>query len=263
MLENETRALTDLRNFSHERGILGKLHEIDSFEARPALYSGNEGRAIQWAQSIPSDISHPLLFLLEIPVISKAQILITQGAVSSVQEATRLLEELLTHIRSIHNSYHEIRVLACLALAYQAQGRTKDAQDALESSLKLARPSGFIRTFVDFGPKMAELLRQFADQGFDTDYIHQILAAFSRQPQTSGIQMAGQASTNDGLIKPLTRREREVLVVLGKWLSDKEIAQNLVISPRTVKKHTSNIYAKLGVKNRMQAVEKARDLGLL
>jgi LuxR family maltose regulon positive regulatory protein len=65
------------------------------------------------------------------------------------------------------------------------------------------------------------------------------------------------------MVEPLTRREHEVLVLLGKWLSDKEIAQELVISPRTVKKHASNIYGKLGVNNRMQAVEKAKDLGLL
>ncbi|MFC1997928.1 LuxR C-terminal-related transcriptional regulator, partial [Chloroflexota bacterium] len=134
---------------------------------------------------------------------------------------------------------------------------------ALEHSLKLAQPGDFIRTYVDLGPKMAELLRQFADRGIEIDYIRQILAAFSRQPQIKRIRRPQQGPTNDYLIKPLTRREREVLVLLGKWLSDNEIAQELVISPRTVKKHTSNIYAKLGVKNRMQAVQKAKDLGLL
>ena len=262
-LGNETIALTDLRNFSYERGILGKLHEIDSFEARLALHSGNEGRAIQWAQSIPSDISPPMLFLLEIPIISKAQILITQGTVSSLQEATRLLEKLLAYIRTISNTYHEIKILACLALAYQAQGRTKDAQDALDRSLKLAQPAGFIRTYVDLGPKMARLLRQTVDRGFETDYVYQILAAFAKPPQINGMQRPELATTNEHLIEPLTRRESQVLVYLGKWLSDKEIAQELVISPRTVKKHTSNIYAKLGVKNRMQAVEKAKDLNLL
>jgi LuxR family maltose regulon positive regulatory protein len=262
-LENETKALTDLRNFSHERGILGKLHEINSFEARLSLHSDNEGRAIQLAQSIPSDISPPMLFLLEIPIISKTQILITQGTVSSLQEAKRLLEKLLAYIRTINNTYHEIRILACLALVCQAQGATKDAQIALERSLKLAQPAGFIRSYVDLGPKMAELLRQTADRGFETDYVHQILTAFSGQPQINGIQRPEQAPTNDDLIEPLTRRERQVLVLLGKWLSDKEIAQELVISPRTVKKHTSNIYAKLGVKNRVGAVEKAKDLNLL
>jgi LuxR family maltose regulon positive regulatory protein len=54
-----------------------------------------------------------------------------------------------------------------------------------------------------------------------------------------------------------------VLVLLGKWMSDKEIAKELVISPRTVKKHNGNIYAKLGVQDRMRAVEKAEELGLL
>ena len=263
LLENETKALTDLRNFSHERGILGKLHEINSVEARLALNSGNEGRAIQLAQSIPSDISPPMLFLLESSIISRAHILITHGTVSSVQEARQLLEKLMAYSRTINNTYHEIRILACLALAYHAQGGTKDAQIALERSLKLAHPAGFIRTYVDLGPKMAELLRQKTDWGFETDYVHQILAAFSGHPQINGIRKPEQAPTNDDLFEPLTRRERQVLVFLGKWLSDKEIAQELVISPRTVKKHTSNIYAKLGVKNRMQAVEKAKDLNIL
>jgi LuxR family maltose regulon positive regulatory protein len=127
----------------------------------------------------------------------------------------------------------------------------------------LAQPGGFIRTFVDLGPKMAELLNQFADRGVKTDYIGQILAAFAGQPQTNGNQRSSNAVTNHDLIEPLTRREREVLEFLGRWLSDKEIAQEMVISPRTVKKHASNIYGKLGVRNRMQAVEKAKDLGLL
>ncbi|MCK4898237.1 MAG: hypothetical protein KAS38_05645, partial [Anaerolineales bacterium] len=262
-LPNGASALADLRKFSHERGIAGKLHEIDSVEARLALQSGNEGLAIQWAQSIPSDIPSFMWFFLEIPIISKAQTLIAQGTDSSLQEATQLLKELLAYTKAMYNTYQEIRILACLALAYQAQGQTKDAQDALEHSLRLAQPGGFIRTYVDLGPKIAGLLKQFADRGFESDYILQILAAFSGQPQIGGKQRPGKALTKDDLIEPLTRRERQVLVFLGKWLSDNEIAQKLVISPRTVKKHNSNIYAKLGVKNRMQAVEKAKDLDIL
>lgn len=261
--EKGARVLADLRKFSLERGITGKLHEIDSIELRLALHSGNAVRAIQSAQSIVSDIPPSMMFFLEIPIISKTQALITQGTDSSLQEATQLLEDLLVYTKASHNTYQEIRSLACLALAYQAQGGTKDAQDALERSLKLAQPGGFIRTYLDLGPKMTELLRQTADQGFDTDYIHQILDAFSGQPKIGGKRRPGNALTKDELITPLTRRESEVLMLLGNWLSDNEIAQKLVISPRTVKKHTSNIYSKLGVKNRMKAVEKAKDLGLL
>jgi LuxR family maltose regulon positive regulatory protein len=110
---------------------------------------------------------------------------------------------------------------------------------------------------------MTELLEQLADKGFKADYIRQILAAFPGQRHIAEIQRQAVVTPGDDLTDPLTRREREVLAFLGKWLSDKEIAQELVISPRTVKKHASNIYGKLGVKNRMQAVEKAKDLGLL
>ena len=261
--ENKARAPADLREFSLERGMTGRLPEIDFVEARLALHSDDVGRAIQRMQSIPSGIPSFMLFLLEIPIISKAQALITQGTDASLLEAAQLLEELLAYIKAMYNTYQEIRILACLALVYQAQGRTKEAQDALEHSLKLAQPGAFIRTFVDLGLKMAELLKQFAEQGFETDYIRQILAAFPGQPQIIEKQRPAKALTKDDLMEPLTRREREVLELIGKSLSAKEIAQELVISPRTVKKHTSNIYGKLGVNNRMQAVEKAKDLGLL
>jgi LuxR family maltose regulon positive regulatory protein len=261
--ENKASALADLRRFSLERGITGRLPEIDFLEARLAHQTDDVGRAIRQMPSIPSDIPSNMLVFLEFPIISKAQALIAQMTAASLQEAAQLLEKLLAHIKSMHNTYQEIRVLACLAMVYQAQGRTKETQETLERSLKLAQSGGFIRTFVDLGPNMAELLTHFVDRGFMTDYIRQILAAFPGQPQISEKIRSSKAPTNDDLTEPLTRREREVLELLDKWLSAKEIAQEMVISPRTVKKHTSNIYGKLGVKNRMQAVEKAKDLGLL
>jgi LuxR family maltose regulon positive regulatory protein len=261
--ENKASVLAALRKFALEREMTGRLPEIDFLEARLALDTDDIGRAIQLIQSIPSDIPSFMLFFLEIPIISKAQALIAQGNDASLQEAAQLLEELLANVEATHNTYQEIRILACLAMVYQAQGRTKETQETLEHSLKLAHPGGFIRTFVDLGPKMAELLNHFADRDFKTDYIGQIITAFPEQSQINGKRRSSKALANDDLIEPLTRREREVLGYLSKWLSDKEIAQQLSISPRTVKKHTSNIYGKLGVNNRMQAVEKASDLDLL
>jgi LuxR family maltose regulon positive regulatory protein len=262
--ENKASALADLREFSLERGITGKLPEIDFLEARLDLLQSNDvKRAIERMQSIPSEIPTLMLVFLEIPIISKAQALIAQGTVASLQEATQLLEELLAYNQAMHNSLQQIRILSCLAVAYQAQGRIRNAQDVLEEALELAQPGGFIRTFVDIGPKMAELLEHFADRGSEANYIRQILAAFPGQPHRVAQQKPALVVTSNDVVEPLTRREREVLVYLSQWLSDKEIAQELVISPRTVKKHASNIYGKLGVKNRMQAVEKAKDLGLL
>ena len=261
--ENGARVIADLRKFSHEREIIWKLHEIDSAEARLALHSGNEELAIQLVQSISSDILPTMLVFLEIPIITKAQVLIRQGTDYSINEAILLLEELLAYVDKMHITYHKIRILACLALAYQANGRNKDAKNALESSLKLAHPGVFIRTYVDLGQDIIDLLKQLSDQGVEIDYILKILAAFPGQDQIGEKQRSRKALANNEIIEPLTRREHEVLEFLGKWLSDKEIAKELVISPRTVKKHNGNIYAKLGVQDRMRAVEKAKELGLL
>jgi LuxR family maltose regulon positive regulatory protein len=261
--ENQASVLADLREFSHERGLTGRLPEIDILEARLELQSHDVKRAIERMRSIPSEIPTLMLLFLEIPIISKAQALIAEGTVASFQEATQLLEELLAYNRAMHNNLQQIRILSCLAVAYQAQGRIRNAEDVLEEALELAQPGRFIRTFVDSGPQMAELLEHFADRGSEADYIRQILAAFPGQPHRVAQHRPALVVTSNDLVEPLTRREREVLVYLGRWLSDKEIAQELVISPRTVKKHASNIYGKLGVKNRMQAVEKAKDLGLL
>jgi LuxR family maltose regulon positive regulatory protein len=261
--ENQGSALADLREFSHERGLTGRLPEIDILEARLDLQSNDVKRAIERMRSIPSEIPTLMLIFLEIPIISKAQALIAQGTVASLQEATQLLEDLLAYNQAMHNNLQQIRILSCLAIAYQAQGRIRNAQDVLEEALKLAQPGGFIRTFVDCGPQMAELLLHVAEKGIKADYVRQILAAFPGHPRIAEQQRLASVLASNDLVEPLTRREREVLVYLGKWLSDKEIAEELVISSRTVKKHASNIYGKLGVKNRMQAVEKAKDLGLL
>jgi LuxR family maltose regulon positive regulatory protein len=66
-----------------------------------------------------------------------------------------------------------------------------------------------------------------------------------------------------GLIEPLTEREREVVALLAAGLTNPEIAAKLVISPGTVKKHTSNIYSKLNVSNRTEAAARARELDFL
>jgi LuxR family maltose regulon positive regulatory protein len=181
--ENKASALVDLRKFSIERGVTGKLPEIDFLEVRLAHHSDDVGRTIQRMQSIPSNIPSNMLVFLEFPILSKVQALIDQRTKSSLQEAAQLLEELLVYIKAMFNTYQEIRILASLALVYQAQGRTIEAHDALEYSLKLAQSGGFIRTFVDLGPKMAELLIQLADRGYKTDYIDHILAAFPGQTQ--------------------------------------------------------------------------------
>jgi LuxR family maltose regulon positive regulatory protein len=156
-----------------------------------------------------------------------------------------------------------IEILPLLALAEEAQGQTSAALATLERAVTLAQPGGVIRPFVDLGPPVARLLYQLADRGVAPDYIGRILAAFpeTRAPTEPGriIRLTSQAN----LVEPLSERELEVLGLLNERRADKEIAQLLNISPLTVRKHNQNIYQKLGVTSRKQAIARARELGLL
>ena len=133
----------------------------------------------------------------------------------------------------------------------------------LESALKLAEPSGFIRVFVDLGPQMADSLSRMKSDPRWSEYIAQILAAFPAQQLPTEAQSAERPSASHHLEEPLTNRELQILKLLREHLTNKEIAAQLVISPGTVKGHTIRIYQKLDVKGRQQAVEKAVTLGIL
>jgi len=133
----------------------------------------------------------------------------------------------------------------------------------------LAEPGGFIRLFIDLVPQMADLLKQLVKQNVAVNYIGGILAAFKededRAMQDESDHLSAQSSPlgNQPLVERLTNRELEILNLLGQWLQNKEIAAELFISPLTVKKHLDNIYGKLNISGRRQAVEKAYTLGIL
>jgi LuxR family maltose regulon positive regulatory protein len=267
--EKRRETLAALRGFDQEIGILERLLELDSVEARLAVDQDDLQAAIRWSKTMPLDMPTGYTFvILELPIVTKARVLIAQGTAASLREAVGLLQVLLARADSTHNTYRQIGILAHLALAYQAQGLSDDALRALERSVKLAEPGGFIRTFVDLGPEIAALLYQLAERGVSPDYLGQVLATFSSPDDADSgnsiLSIRGRTQVPDPLIvEPLTRREREILKLLAQDLSNQEIAQALVISPLTVKRHASNIYAKLGVSGRMKAVAKAKTLGLL
>ena len=107
---------------------------------------------------------------------------------------------------------------------------------------------------------MARLLYRLMQQESDIVYVGQLLAAFS---QTAPVKFVPAPDPNSTLVEPLSERELEVLQLISEGLSNKEIAQRLYLSVGTVKVHTRNIYGKLGVSSRTQAVAKAQGLGIL
>jgi LuxR family maltose regulon positive regulatory protein len=147
-------------------------------------------------------------------------------------------------------------------MAFQARGNPDEALVKLEQALILAEPGCFVRIFLDEGPPMARLLYAVLSREIAPDYVRLLLAAFPAEERGQTEPPISQAQESD-LIEPLSERELEVLQLIAQGLTNREIGDRLFLSLNTVKAHTRNIYGKLGVHSRMQAVSRARELDLL
>ena len=154
-----------------------------------------------------------------------------------------------------------IEILVLQALAHQAQGDVRPAFVPLERALTLAEPEGYVRTFVDEGEPMRNLLRHAAARGIASSYTQRLLTAFGLTEQPASTT-SGRPGAPD-LAAPLTEREAEILRLVSVGMTNQEISGQLVISLSTVKRHITNIYRKLDVSHRTQATARANELNLL
>ncbi len=261
--EQAQETLATLREHSLKVTRTASYPETEAFQAWLALTQGDIASAAQWTHSFDPHQAQEPFNVLHPPSLTRNRILIDQGTRAGLAEAVRHLQEQLMAAEERHNTRRAIQIRTHLALAYDAQGKGQDALQALEGAVALARLGGFIRTFVDLGSEMAHLLRQLAVQGIAPDYVGRIMAAFPEIPAAPEAVPAIRQDAQARLVEPLTERELEVLQLLGHRLSDQEIAQALSISVLTAKTHARNIYQKLGVSGRKQAVAKAKSLGIL
>ena len=231
---------------------------VQSFQAELAVLQSRAHELIKWEEQACLNVQLSAMPFFYAPPLTIPKVLLAIGTPGSLVKAADCLQRLHAFAESTHNTRVLIEVLALEAMLHAANQNQQAALVALEESLALAQPGGFIRLYVDLGPKIAELLRRMQNRKLSSGYTASILSAFS---DTSHIDR--QLSGNKQLIEPLTERELEILDLLGKRYSNKEIAAELVISPETVKRHAINIYQKLAVHNRRDAVEVAGALGLI
>jgi LuxR family transcriptional regulator, maltose regulon positive regulatory protein len=142
------------------------------------------------------------------------------------------------------------------AIAFQGKRDLVQALSTLERAILLAEPAGYVRVFLDEGEPMAHLLLQARAHHLGTLYLTELLSALPKESETA-------VPASQPLVEPLSARELEVLQLIAVGHSNEEIASKLVISVKTAKRHISNIYGKLGVKSRTQAVAVARELKLV
>ena len=144
-----------------------------------------------------------------------------------------------------------VRILQALAAENLDEGL-----EFLADALRRGEPEGFLRSYVDAGESLRQLLQEAARRGISSDYVGQILEAFGEQ---SGASRVDQSQ----LVEPLSEREIEVLSLVATGLSNREIAAKLFISAGTVKTHVHHICGKLEVRNRLEAVTRAQELHLV
>jgi LuxR family maltose regulon positive regulatory protein len=232
------------------------------------LAQGNLPAAFRWAASwegtLPPD--EQLAFWREHEFFVLVRVLIAQGRQqtgSSLDEALAWLSWLLQEAQRTGAWKRVILALVLQAMALQAQGKDEEALAALTRALTLAEPEGYVRTFIDEGPQMGRLLRQAVLQGIAVDYAGKLLGALEKEGTKAGTPLAVSEGARPPLVEPLSVRESEVLRLLTTHLSHAEMAEELVVSVNTVRSHVKSIYSKLDVHSRMEAVRRARELGLL
>ena len=147
-------------------------------------------------------------------------------------------------------------------LIHDGQGDIPAALESLGMALEISRRCGYTR-FFDDGPALDKLLQLAAERKIHAAYARQLLADFHSLRAKPNTPAPKAAKGHPDLVDPLSERELEVLRLLAEGLPPAQVANRLYLSPFTLKAHTQNIYAKLGVHSRIEAINKAREFGLL
>jgi LuxR family maltose regulon positive regulatory protein len=250
--------------------VVGLLNPVPALRARLALAQGGLAEAARWVQASGLGPDDQPSYPRENEYLVLARVLLAQP---TPDRALGLLERLHTLAATQGRVASVIEILALQALARAAVGDERSALAALAEALTLAAPEGHLRVFVDEGAPMATMLGRLAAaqragrvavvRGVPPDYLNRLTAAFARDGAPLDQQRGRIAAAPPGLVAPLSARELEVLGLLAAGRSNQAIAEELVITLDTVKRHVTHILDKLGAANRTQAVTRARALGLL
>jgi len=188
--------------------------------------------------------------------LSIVQIFMAQKEYS---KALALIGKLIEEIERKGVVHHLIRLLTWQAIAYHELRQETQAQMSLKRAVTLAAPEGYIRTFIKTGRGLIPLLQWAHSTGITPGYIDLLLAAFDKESQ----KPPNYPISSLRMVKSLSEREMDVMRLLAQGYSDKKIAMSLSIARETVHKHLKNIYGKLDVHSRSEAIARARELNLI
>ena len=242
------------------------VRPLHARRARVEVARGDVDAALRWAAEhdiAPDDV---LSYACEFEHVTLAEVLLARarrdGDKQSLEDVHNFLARLVAATEEGGRNATLIDVLALQSLAADAAGDAASAESTLSRAVNLAEPEGQVHSFTRHGATMAALLDRAIGAQSRSPYVERLRSALG-SGASHGSQRPEESAPPGVLVEPLSVRETEVLRLLASELDGPEIARHLVVSLHTVRTHTKNIYAKLGVNSRRAAVRRAEELGLL
>jgi LuxR family maltose regulon positive regulatory protein len=251
------------------RSVTVLLDPVPALRARLLLAQGDLAAAVRWTRERGLGSDDAVSYLREPEYLVLVRVLLAQDM---PDRALALLDRLHALAAAQGRTGSVIETQALRAVTLAAAGDHTGAMATLTDTLTLASPQGYVRVFADEGAPMSALIGRLVEAqrsdrtaagGVPLGFLGRLLRAFEHEA-AHDVSSAGRREVGiPGLVKALTERELEVMRLLAEGKRNREIADELVVTVETVKKHTTHIFDKLYASNRTQAVARARDLGIL
>jgi LuxR family maltose regulon positive regulatory protein len=265
-------ALLDQAENLYDGNFSPNVHPIATRKARMWVTQGRISEALSWVREQGLSIDNDLNYLNEFDHITLARVLLARYRTNpddSYAGILKLLERLLKAAEERGGYGSVIEILLLQAILYHSQDDLPAALMPLEHALALAEPEGYVRMYLDEGSSMLQLLREGFAREIMPGYTVKLLAAFEAEKQINEdkpdlpLAVTEEHRGAKALIEPLSPRELEILKLIALGLSNREIGERLFLALDTVKGHNRRIFDKLQVKNRTEAIARARELSLL
>jgi LuxR family maltose regulon positive regulatory protein len=241
-------------SFVNEQNDPAYLSTAYSVRARLALLGDDTVSAVKLMKMAELFYdSGNTLFYIESPRLTYCKVLLSQNKPDKTEKALEKLDKHLELAKKTKNIPQYIRVNILRAVAFEKKNMPKEATKALADALIKAQAGYWVTPFLEEREQIQTLLKNLVTKEKTSEFASMLLNEFSLNNKKS---LESSATL-------LTNREFDIILLLSKRLSNQEIANKLFISETTVKRHTINIYKKLHVHNRREAVQKAKTLNLL
>jgi len=228
---------------------------------------GNIVAATQWADASGLSFQDKPSYLKATIYLCLAQVRLAEDQAHGSPADSDQLLALLEYLLELYvDAGHRLNQIVChltIAMLQQLSGEIDPAMETLQKALDAAKPSFLQRLFLDRGAPMRQLLEEASDRQISQRQVRRLLMAFATEEKQLTTTDAKTKRYSNILPDPLTEREMQILTLIMKGLTNKEICDQLVISKNTVRTHIKNVYGKLGVRNRVEAAARSQELNLL